>query len=100
MTVGEYITHKLGQFGLTLTSDDITVAGYDPNADISTTDPKKVMVMLIPDLLVMPDITQGSTSVNYDRDAVLKYYAWLCKQTGEEDTLTDKPSATMYGNRW
>ena len=85
---------------MVVTDADITVAGFDPAADISATDPKKVMVMLIPDLLVMPDVTQGSTSVKYDRDAVLKYYAWLCKQTGEEDTLTDKPKATMYGNRW
>lgn len=99
-TIGDYITNKLRQFELTVTADDITVAGFDPNADISTTDPKKVMVMLIPDLLVTPDRTQGSTSVKYDRSAILKYYSWLCAQTGQEDTLTDKPKVRMRNDLW
>ena len=100
MTVGEYITQKLGQFGMTVSDSDIVVAGHDPNADISTNDPRKVMVMLIPELLIMPDITQGSTSVKFDRNAVMKYYSWLCGQTGMEDTLTDKPTARMRGDLW
>lgn len=100
MTIGDYIIQKLGQFQMSVTAEDITVAGFDPNADISTTDPKKVMVMLIPELLITPDITQGSTSVKYDRNAILKYYAWLCEQTGEEDTLTDKPKARLYNDLW
>lgn len=99
-TIGDYIIQTLSRFNLTVTADDITVAGFDPNALISAVDPKKVLVMIIPQLLLMPDITQGSTSVKYDRSALLKYYSWLCEQTGDEDTLTDKPKAKMYNDLW
>ena len=48
---------------------------------------KKVLIAIIPELLLAPDISQGDYSIKYKIDGIKAYYSVLCKETGEQDVF-------------
>lgn len=43
---------------------------------------KRVLALVLRDLLVMPDLSEGQISIKWDRAAVKAYYGMLCKELG------------------
>lgn len=95
MTVREYITGKLSNFGINISESDFVdiYTIVDPDSDI-TPDTRlyalrAIAIMIIPQLLLRAEsISENGFSMSWDKDALLKYYAWLCNELGIDNTLT------------
>jgi len=58
---------------------------------------KKIMISVIPELLLAPDISQGDYSIKYKVDGIKAYYSILCGELGlpdiynpVQDTIIDR----------
>ena len=108
MLLSDYIKSKLARFNVTLSADELeglllkNSIATDTTYDASTsTDADKVMYGFIPELLVMPAISQGGYSIKFDREGILAYYRILCNDLGLADkTVTKQPKIKNLSNRW
>lgn len=60
-----------------------------------------IATTLIPFLLLRPtSINEQGFSVSYDKDSLLRYYAWLCDWLGIDDSLNEKVVLTDISDLW
>lgn len=107
MALAEFIKRKLRKFKLQIEDDELTVKiaeqGGDPVGDLTSSSmviAKQVIVSVIPELLLEPDISQGDFSKKHNMDGILAYYGMLCDELGEENKLTPQPKVYDASNRW
>jgi len=105
MTVSDYITQKIGSFGMHLSEADLldmTLNSYVSLEDEVTkenmAEVNRAIAVFIPSLLARPtSVNENGFSVSWDKDGIKAYYSLLCKQLGIEDVLSSRISdATMY----
>jgi hypothetical protein len=66
-----------------LADQEMTADGqYTPELGMKI---KMVMVAIIPELLLTPEIKQGDFSIKYNVDGIKAYYSMLCSETGLPD---------------
>ena len=94
MTVSEYVTGKFGQFGITVTDADLADISTVVNIGSTYTEDSRMAVyrslvqFVIPHLLLRPrSVNEHGFGATWDNEALMKYYAWLCELTGEENVL-------------
>ena len=107
MTLAEFITSKLKSFQLSVSSGELEVIlanhGETPNSALTNQTmiiAKQVIVETIPELLLMPDISQGDFSRKLDKSGVIAYYTLLCDELGLENKLARQPRIYDASNRW
>jgi len=104
MTLSSFIQSKLGQFGIELSSNELTALFIDNSLnesdDYETTKAKKLLYSIIPELLVKPSISEGGYSVKYDSNSLVSYYNLLCSDLGLENKLIKQPKVHNASNRW
>lgn len=105
MTVSDYITQKIGSFGMHLSEADLLDMTLNSSISLDDEITKKNMIevnkaiaVFIPSLLARPtSVNESGFSVSWDKDGIKAYYSLLCKQLGIEDVLSSRISdATMY----
>ena len=104
MTSTEYIQAKLNQFGIELSSVELSALLID-NEIVETDDynakkAKTAIASIIPEILAKPQISEGGYSIKYDSNSVLAYYNLLCSELGFENKLTPQPKIRNLSNRW
>lgn len=99
MTVQEYISAELARLNLKLSDDtiqakliDFNLAGSDDYSTSNSTYAKWLIVDVIPEILAMPDISEDSLSIKYDRSAVMKYCSLLAGKIGVPDPFASNDS--------
>ncbi|WP_262246961.1 DUF6706 family protein [Parapedobacter soli] len=107
MTLAEFIKKKLRKFKLQIEDDELTVRldelGGDPDGGLTPSSyiiAKRVIVSVIPELLLEPDISQGDFSKKHNMDGIIAYYGMLCDELGEENKLAPQPKVYDASNRW
>ena len=108
MTIKDYITSKFQTFGIQLSEADLIDISLSDNIDSEgEIDPDNKQLVdlaisgLIPQLLLRPkSISESGFSISYDNDALLKYYAWLCKELGIEDNLNEVSKISDASDLW
>ena len=106
MTVKEYIIGKFSIFGITFSDADFADISLKVNlSDIFSDDNRievlrQLAVCVIPQLLLRPKSVSenGFTITSFDVNSLMKYYAWLCAETGLEDKLSS--SITDITDTW
>ncbi|MEQ3166377.1 DUF6706 family protein [Parabacteroides goldsteinii] len=105
MTVSNYITQKIGSFGMNLSEADLldmtlnsSVSLDDEITQENMIEVNKAMAVFIPSLLARPtSVNESGFSISWDKDGIKAYYSLLCKQLGIEDVLASRISdASMY----
>lgn len=105
MTVSDYITQKIGSFGMHLSEADLldmtlnsSVSLDDEITKENMIEVNKAIAVFIPSLLARPtSVNESGFSVSWDKDGIKAYYSLLCKQLGIENVLSSRISdATMY----
>lgn len=106
MTIKEYITSKFQIFGIKLSEADLVDISIVVNLDADAVGDninealKAMAIHVIPNLLLRAkSISENGFSITWDNDALLKYYAWLCKHLGIDDILNNS-SVTDISNMW
>lgn len=107
MTVKDYITSKFQTFGINLSEADLIDISMTVSLDDELTADNKndvytaLAISVIPQLMLRPkSIGEQGFSISYDTDALLKYYAWLCKTLGIDDELNDVSRITDASDLW
>lgn len=107
MALAGYIKTKLRRFHLTMDDAELNVLlaglGESPASELteaSLTVAKRVIVSVIPELLLVPDVSQGDYSHKLNKDAVITYYGMLCDELGEENKLAPQPKVRNKSNYW
>jgi hypothetical protein len=92
MTIGDYIQAKLKRFNFSMSAEELEAFLVDQEMTASSQYTKElsnktkiVMVAIIPELLLAPEIKQGDFSIKYNVDGIKTYYSMLCGQTGLPD---------------
>ncbi|RZJ88733.1 MAG: hypothetical protein EOO20_12845 [Chryseobacterium sp.] len=92
MTIGNYIKSKLNKFQFAIEEAELEAELI--NQDLSAVTEyskdhlipvKKVLISIIPELLLAPDISEGDFSIKYKVDGIKAYYSLLCSDTGLPD---------------
>jgi len=107
MTIRDYITSKFQSFGIVLSEADLAEISLSVDLDAEyVNDNRKEVYMalatvLIPFLLLRPTtINEQGFSVSYDRESLLRFYAWLCSWLGIDDVLNEKVRIIDCSNLW
>ena len=109
ITAKEYIEAKLQEFSITISDAELTVQlllnGVGENETFSPaifTPIKKTLVAIIPQLLLVSEVSEGDLTIKWNIDGVKAYYSILCKELGLEDVLNTatKPTITNRSNIW
>lgn len=92
MTIGAYIQSKLKRFNFTMSEEELeaNLAEQDltPETEYSSVlsdKTKKVLISIIPELLLAPEIRQGDFGIKYNVDGIKAYYSMLCNELGLPD---------------
>lgn len=89
MTVRDYFISKFQklsinlpevQLNLMLASGDFS--GTETFNSINKEKLDKIFLENVYDLLIVPDVSEGDLSINFDRDAILKWYSGECIRLG------------------
>ena len=106
-TIQEYIQAKLIRYRIALSDVEISALiidqGLNPIDEYTlenSTSAKTVIVRVVPELLLRPDITEGGYSEKWDRDGILAYYSLLCKEIGLVDELNAVPTLKNVSYLW
>ncbi|MBA4852074.1 DUF6706 family protein [Emticicia sp. BO119] len=107
MLIADYIKSKLSKFNITL--DDNELEGLllknsiAPDEVYEASNTQKADIALhsyIPELLALPDISEGGFSIKFDRQGILAYYKILCSDLGLEDkTISKQPKIRNMSRR-
>ena len=104
MTISEFIKEQFEDFGVRLSGasvlEIITKNKLTGTDEVSESIIRQVSVALVkytPKLLAMPTSVQegGMTISKADRDSILAWYRWQCKELGLKDELTKRPRVTF-----
>lgn len=105
MKVSDYITQKIGSFGMNLSEADLLDMALSGSFSLddeitlgNKTEVNKAIAMFIPSLLARPtSINESGFSISWDKDGLKAYYSLLCKQLGLENVFSSRISdASMY----
>lgn len=105
MKTYDYITQKLGSFGIQLSEADLVDMTFNNSISLenevtqdNVNDVNKAIAEFIPSLLARPEsVNESGFSISWDKDGIRAYYSLLCKQLGIEDVLASRISdASMY----
>lgn len=110
-TIREYVEGKLARVGLDIGNVELTVAldtqEVDDLTPCDTSDAlataKRIIVGVIPELLLLPDVTEGGMSIKRDRAAIAKYYGLLCSELGivnRLDAPAESPTVSDRSYLW
>lgn len=107
MTIRDFITSKFQSFGIQLSEADLAETGLtvDLDAELTKDNQKDVYTVLanvlIPFLLLRPsNINEQGFSVSFDRESLLRFYAWLCDLLGIDDVLNKKSKMIDRSDLW
>ncbi|GIM60087.1 hypothetical protein CAPN008_01370 [Capnocytophaga canis] len=90
MTNKEYITQSLSQFGITPQKVDLILfnSGLEANEDADISVVKKALYDNVRELLQgYSNVSEGGTSLTFDRDNLLRWYDLLCDELGLPNPL-------------
>jgi len=97
MLVSAYIQSKLNKFGASIDANELesllllnSIAVDEVYSADNAEKASKALYSIIPELLAMPDITEGGFSMKFNREGILAYYSLLCKELGLENKLAVK----------
>lgn len=105
MNVSDYITQKIGSFGMNLSEADLLdmtlnslISLDDEITQDNMIEVNKAIAAFIPSLLARPaSVNESGFSISWDKDGLKEYYAMLCKQLGLENVFSSRISdASMY----
>ena len=105
MKIADYITQKIGSFGIELSEADLVDITLNSSISLESeiaqdniNEVNKAIAEFIPSLLARPtSVNESGFSVSWDKDGITVYYSLLCKQLGIEDVLSSRISdASMY----
>ncbi|MFB5946121.1 DUF6706 family protein [Albibacterium profundi] len=107
-TVGEFLKIKLSKFDVEVADTELELMFLESDTNLDTEitpevmiETKKALVKFIPELLLVPEVSEGEFKIKFDRDGILAYYRILCKELGVDDGLSgDTPTVTFIGDRW
>lgn len=103
MKATQFITQKLGSFGISVSEADLLEvkqrAGLSYDSEATEENMPSIaygMSILIPQLLARPkSISEGGVSVSWDTKGLRDYYSLLCKLYGITDVLSDEAKVTF-----
>ena len=98
MKIADYITQKIGSFGIELSEADLVDITLNSSISLESeiaqdniNEVNKAIAEFI------PSVNESGFSVSWDKDGIKVYYSLLCKQLGIEDVLSSRISdASMY----
>lgn len=92
MKIGNYIQAKLSRFNFSMSDEELDAFLVDlemtASSEYTPADAlkiKKVLIAVIPELLISPEIKQGDFTIKYNVDGIKAYYSLLCKEVGIPD---------------
>lgn len=104
-TLKAVITAKLQRFGADISDAEmsafLTDAGVDGDAEYTSNSQKtmkKALVRIIPEILAMPDVSEGGFSLKLDRNGLKAYLSTLSNELGVADQ--SKTVFKNISNRW
>ena len=107
MLIADFIKEKFQKFGVTLSITELeallldnSIAADQTYTTSSSKKAKTALLQIIPEILVMPSVSEGGYSVRFDKDGILAYYKVLCSELGIEDKLNAQPKIVDRSNRW
>lgn len=101
MKVKEYILQKFQSFGIQLSEADLFDMTLNISGEDEMNEDNRILVNVaitkfIPSLLLRPNISESGFSLTIaQRDNIITYYSWACKEYGLEDVLSNKPKVTF-----
>lgn len=107
-TIQEFIVAKLTRYNIELSDIELAAAlteqgliASDEYSAAAARPLKLVIVALIPELLLMPDVTEGGYANKWDKVGIKAYYSLLCKELGIKDELAPaRPIISNASSRW
>lgn len=106
-TVKEYIDSKVSKFGFVVSDAELDIMleaqqlSRDAPMAVGLLDKVNLaLVSIIPELLLIPDISEGQFSQKYNAEGIKAYYKMLCTQLGIEDKLDPQPKVRDRSNIW
>ena len=106
-TIRETISDTLARYNIELSEAEIDsklieqgLVPTDPFTAEASRPVKLAIVGVIPELLLMPDVTEGGYSVKYDKGALMRYYALLCSELGIPDKINPQPKIRSKSCIW
>lgn len=106
-TIREYIAAKLNRFEVNIEDvelDGLLIEGgldgmlsYDAGQTIPV---KTALVKIIPEVLLMPNISEGGYSITRNIEALKIYYSHLCADLGLVNILDQSPSVSDITDLW
>lgn len=107
MTAQSYIVKKFSAFGFEVDTGEVDVLlgaqGLSLGAELTPenlTKVKHVIHSLIPEMLLLPEISQGRYSVKHNIEGIKSYYALLSSELGIENKLEPQPEIRDRSNLW
>lgn len=109
-TVKDYIETKLQRFNITISDIELAVSfaenGLSPN-DLYTganiIKVKKTFVSIIPELLLIAEVSEGDLTLKWNIEGIKAYYAMLCNELEIDDKLNiavQTPKVYNKSNLW
>lgn len=105
-TVKEYIEAKLQRFNITIS--DVELAVYLTENQVSENDElteiilekvKKTFISIIPELLLISEVSEGDLTLKWNIDGIKAYYSMLCKDLGIEDNINSQLQIPVIVNK-
>ena len=106
MLVTEYIEVKLTKFGIEVSKTELdavliefSIGVAEEISDIASLKKAKVaLASMLPEMLVMANVTEGGYSVNWNIEGIKEYINYLNKQLGLKSTTN--PVISNQSFRW
>ncbi|MDI9863961.1 hypothetical protein QM480_06480 [Flectobacillus sp. DC10W] len=106
-TAKEYFQIKLAKFGFELDEVEIDIElgkqGVSGSDTVVANDMRSVELAIaesIPELLLMPEVSEGQLSKKYNIDGIKAYYSLLCSKLGIQNKLDSQPKIRNRSNLW
>lgn len=107
MNISQYIINKLSSFEYELDAAEVSVLlnaqGISPEQPLSVENMvagKLIIAEFIPQLLPLPDVSQGKYSVKRNAEGLKAYYNLLCKELGIDNELDIAPVIRDRSSYW
>lgn len=101
MKVKDYILQKFQSFGIQLSEADLfditlNISGEGEMNEDNHAQVNVAITKFIPSLLLYPNISESGFSLTIaQRDSIMAFYSWACKEYGLDDVLSNKPKVTF-----
>ena len=104
-TITEFITAKFTKYGINISVSELEYLGisfgFDPTETLTVSNTEKAklsIASMIPEILLMPNISEGGYSISHNYPGLKDYYSMLCDELGIENKLI--PKVRNLSNRW